>query len=168
LVQQELEASRMRRYPLAIWAGVVFSLALCVSALYWDASRVSFSATSEWATGEQLYAEYREAQARLELPEGEEWPATPPFPATSPDGTRNNYGAGLGTEYAEWCWFDAWARCAVSASEPTATRSTAVERLPDFYEMTAFESAATSEYFTRVITAAQNGDRGVGHAADIS
>ncbi|MHB9003445.1 MAG: hypothetical protein ACYC6C_05200 [Coriobacteriia bacterium] len=148
----------MRRYPLGIWAGIVFSLALCASALYWDASRVSFSPDSVWATGEQLDAEYHKAQSRLDLPEGVEWPEAPPFPAMAPDGARYSYGAGLGTEYAEWCWFDAWARCAVSASEPTATRSVAVERLPDFYEMTAFESATTSEYFTRVIAAAQNGD----------
>jgi len=147
----------MRRYPFPIWAGIVFSLALCASALYWDAGRVSFSADSEWATGEQLDAEYRDAQSRLDLPQGAEWPAAPPFSATSPDGTRNSYAAGLGTEWAEWCWFDAWARCAVSASESTATRGAAIRRLPDFYDMTAFKSAATPEYFTKVITDAQNG-----------
>lgn len=138
--------------------GIVFSLALCVSAVYWDESRVSFSPNSEWATGEQLDAEYRDAQARLDLPDGAEWPAVPPFPATAPDGTRNSYGAGLGAEYAEWCWFDAWARCAVSASESTATHEAAIDRLPGFYTTTAFESAATPEYFTKIITAAQNGD----------
>lgn len=148
----------MHRYPLPIWAGIVFSLALCVSALYWDAGRVSFSSDSAWATGEQLDAEYHDARSRLDLPEGVEWPAAPPFPAASPDGTRNNYAAGLGTEWAEWCWFDAWARLAVSASESTVTRSAAIDRLQGFYDMTAFESAATPEYFTEIITAAQQGD----------
>lgn len=148
----------MQRYPLGIWAGIIFSLTLSASALYWDESRVVLGPDSSWATPATLDAEYREAQERLVLPEGQRWPAALPYPATSPDGVKNNYGKGLGAEWAEWYWFDAWTAVAVSSAESTATRRAAIELLPQYYETRAFSTSADPDYYRNIITTAQNGD----------
>lgn len=149
---------RKRTYPLAIWAGIVFSVALSASALYWDANRVVLAPSSEWATLAQIRAEYREATKRLQLPSGRMWPEQLPYNADSGDGSGCAYGAGVGTEWAEWYWFDAWAAAAASAEESSLARADAVAALPEFYATQAFATTAEPAYFRELITAAEKGD----------
>lgn len=150
----------VRRYPLAIWVGIVFSLALATSALYWDHTRVVLAPDSEWATIAQLRAEYREATERLELPEGQTWPQLPYLGAEPVTGETYTYGAGVGAEWAEWYWFDVWATEAVSG-EDSATRAAALRQLPEFFQMTAFTTTMEAEYFNDMITRSQSGDDSV-------
>jgi hypothetical protein len=151
-------AISVHRYPLGIWIGIVFSLALCASALYWDSSRVVLGPDSSWATIAQLNEEYRAATRELILPGGHDWPATPPYTGTAPDGAKNSYAAGIGTEWAEWYWFDMCAAVAVSSTVSASARQTAIDQLPGFYETRAFSTAADPDYYRDTITAAQSGD----------
>jgi len=148
----------VQRYPLGIWIGIAFSLALSASALYWDASRVILGENSSWATIAHLNAEYRAATEDLVLPEGHDWPGALPYPATAPDGARNNYAVGLGTEWAEWYWFDTWAAVAVSSTESASTLQAGIDHLQGFYETRAFSTSVDPDYYRDTITAAQNGD----------
>lgn len=148
----------MQRYPLGIWIGIAFSVALSASALYWDASRVTLGENSAWATIAHLNAEYRAATEDMVLPEGHDWPEELPYPATAPDGVRNNYAVGLGTEWAEWYWFDTWAAVAVSPTATASARQSSIDHLPGFYETRAFSTAVDQGYYRETIAAAQNGD----------
>ncbi|MBI5230594.1 MAG: hypothetical protein HY876_00305 [Coriobacteriales bacterium] len=148
----------MRRYPLAIWAGIVFALALSASALYWDSSRIDLGADASWGTVATVNSEYRAATEQLSLPEGHKWPKATPYTDRAPDGAAYSYAAGVGREWAEWYWFGAWASVAVSSTEPTSVRQAAIDRLPEFYKTTAFSTTTEPGYYRRIITAAQKGD----------
>ncbi len=148
----------MRRYPFAVWAGIVFAIALSGSALYWGPDKVILGSNAINVTIGTLRAEYRSAQERLRLPAGHTWPELP-LPAADPvDGTPYTYGPGVGAEWAEWYWFDMWASVAASETVPPATRDAAIRMLPGFYETSAFESSAESGYFRDIITRAGTGD----------
>ena len=148
----------MRRYPFAIWLGVVFSLALSVSALYWGPERVILGPNAINVPAGTLRAEYRAAQQQLTLPARHRWPELPLPTADPVDGTPYTYGPGVGTEWAEWYWFDMWASVAASETVSASLRETAVATLPSFYETQAFKTTAEAGYFREIISKAGRGD----------
>lgn len=150
----------MRRYPFAIWLGIVCSVALSASALYWGPERVILGSGAINVTAATLRAEYGQAQEQLTLPVGYEWPELP-LPSVDPDdGTPYTFAPGVGTEWAEWYWFDMWASVAASQTAPASLQKTAVGTLPSFYETAAFKSTAEAGYFREVISKAGRGELG--------
>jgi hypothetical protein len=148
----------LRRYPIGVWLGIIFSLVLAAGALYWDESRLPLSPGASWGTAASVNAEYRAAAKRLTLPDGYEWPSETPFPAKDGNGVVMTYGAGFGTQWAEQYWFNAWASVAVSSTVSTATREAALRRLPEFYESSIYANTQEPEYYRQIITEAQQGD----------
>lgn len=150
----------MRRYPLPVWAGIVFACALSTSALYWGPDRVILGASAVNVPVGTLRAEYGEAQKHLALPAGYSWPELPLLGADPDDGTPYTYSPGVGTEWAEWYWFDMWASVAVSQGVAPETRARAVATLPKFYETAAYKSSAEATYFKDIISKAGSGEVG--------
>lgn len=150
----------MAKYPPAVYAGIVFSLSLAACALYWDSSRVVLAEGSEWTTVAGMNQEYRDAIRRLTLPEGRSWPKELPYEGEDEEGTPYTYAAGIGEEWAEWYWFDAWAAASVAETASAASRQEAIARLPEFYETEAYSTSADRDYFRNMIQKASAGDIG--------
>lgn len=148
----------MRKYPLSVWAGIVFACALSASALYWGPDRVILGAHAINVPVGTLRAEYREAQDHLVLPAGHEWPELPLAAVDPYDGTPYTYSPGVGTEWAEWHWFDAWASVAASEGVSAELRADAVSMLSGFYKTAAYKSTAEAAYFRDIISRARRGD----------
>lgn len=157
--QHGLEVS-LRRYPFGVWLGILYSLALAVSAVYWSGSRVPLNTGASWGTAASVDREYDATTRRLTLPHGYEWPSETPFPAIDENGLGIAYGAGTGAQWAEWYWFDSWASVAVSATAPDAARDAAIHRLPEFLRTTAFANMVDQGQadYRKMIDEAQDGD----------
>ncbi len=147
----------MQRYPFGIWLGIVFSLSLALSALYWSESRLPLKSGASWGTVATVNQEYLAATARLKLPDGYKWPKETPYRAADENGDSLAYGAGCGTQWAELYWFDSWVSVAASATTPVA-RDAATRNLLGFLDTTAFKNIAEQEYYRNMILDAQKGE----------
>jgi hypothetical protein len=83
-------------------------------------------------TAAYVVAEYRKEAATLQLPPGSRWPAKLPFTGIGPDGVKESYGKGMGTNYADDYWFCSWAKRALDRRLPAAARHEALAQLPSF------------------------------------
>lgn len=150
----------VQRYPFGVWLGVAFSVSLAVSAVYWDASRLPVNAGSSWNTVVGVNREYRATAENLTLPDGVDWPTETPYPAEFENGGKLSYGSGVGAQWAQSYWFDAWASVATSPAADAIEREAAIRQLPRFLHMDAFknkEPPHEREAFRKMITDAQAG-----------